>query len=216
MNGAKTYEGMFLVDAGEDFQKASAPVREVLERSEADVLAIKPWDERRLAYEIQGRRRALYVLTYFRLDPQQVSEVERDSKLNDGIIRSMIFRKDSLDESELQADTPATASSSAGPEGSEQTGGERGARPEQPADKAEQPTVTKEQAQGEKATPDEDQPAPDTEAHPSKPSEGEDKGAEPEVKKEQTQRAEATPDEDQPAPGTEAHPSKEASEDEQK
>ena len=56
-NKKMTYEGMFLVDPGE-FQAASEPVRNILARSEAEVLAIKPWDERRLAYEILGRKRA--------------------------------------------------------------------------------------------------------------------------------------------------------------
>ena len=65
----KTYEGMFLVDAGNpDFDAATAPIRTVLDRSAAEVLSFKPWDERRLAYEIKGRKRALYVLSYFKLD----------------------------------------------------------------------------------------------------------------------------------------------------
>jgi small subunit ribosomal protein S6 len=105
----KTYEGMFLVDAGNpDFDAASAPIRTVLDRGAADVLSFKPWDERRLAYEIKGRKRALYVLTYFKLDPGNMAELERDIELNEDIIRAMILRKDDLTDEIINAETPAT------------------------------------------------------------------------------------------------------------
>jgi small subunit ribosomal protein S6 len=104
----KTYEGMFLVDAGNpDFDASSAPVRTVLDRSDAEVLSIKPWDERRLAYEIKGRKRALYVLTYFRMDPLKVAELERDIELNEEVLRALILRRDHLTEEVINAETPA-------------------------------------------------------------------------------------------------------------
>jgi small subunit ribosomal protein S6 len=102
------YEGMFLLDAGQpNMETALEPVRNVLERSEAEVLSLKPWDERRLAYEIEGRKRGLYVLGYFKLDPDKVVELEHDCMLNDGIIRMMVLRKESISDAELQAATPA-------------------------------------------------------------------------------------------------------------
>jgi small subunit ribosomal protein S6 len=108
MMNTKTYEGMFLVDAGNpDFDASSAPVRTVLERSEAEVLSMKAWDERRLAYEIKGRKRALYVLAYFRLDPLKVAELERDVELNEGVLRALILRRDNLTDEVINAATPA-------------------------------------------------------------------------------------------------------------
>ena len=107
----KTYEGMFLLEAGNsDFQAASEPVRAVLDREAAEILAIKPWDERRLAYDIRGHKRALYVLTYFRLDPSRVGQVEHECDLNERILRVLILRKDHLGEEEIIAETPAMAS----------------------------------------------------------------------------------------------------------
>jgi len=105
-----TYEGMFLLDAGNpDFQAASEPVRTVLDRNEASVLSIKPWDERRLAYEIKGRRRGLYVLTYFEADPARITEIERDCQLDERILRVLLLRSDGLTEETIEAATPATA-----------------------------------------------------------------------------------------------------------
>ncbi len=108
----KTYEAMFLLDAGNsDFHAASEPIRTVLERSEAETLAMKPWDDRRLAYEVQGRRRGLYVLTYFHADPSRITEIEHDCQLDERILRVLILQKDHVSESELEAETPAAVAS---------------------------------------------------------------------------------------------------------
>jgi len=104
-----TYEGMFLVDAGNpDFEAASEPIRAVLERHEAKALAIKPWDERRLAYEIRGRRRGLYVLSYFEADPLQVADLEHDCQLDERIIRLLVLRRDDLTDEIIHGETPAS------------------------------------------------------------------------------------------------------------
>ncbi len=113
MTAKRTYEGLFLLDAGQpDFEAASRPVRSLLERYQADILSIKPWDERRLAYEIQGRRRGLYVLTYFAVDPAHMSEIEHDCELSEQILRSMILHKEALTQEQINAETPVTSGAS--------------------------------------------------------------------------------------------------------
>ncbi len=109
----KTYEAMFLLDAGNtDFESTSAPVREVLERADAEILSIKPWDDRRLAFNIKGRKRALYVLTYFKADPSRIDELQHDIQLNDRLLRAMILSGDHVNEEQINADTPATLAES--------------------------------------------------------------------------------------------------------
>ncbi len=109
----KTYEAMFLLDAGNtDFESTSAPIREVLERADAEILSIKPWDERRLAFKIKGRKRALYVLTYFKADPSRIDEMQHDIQLNDRLLRAMILSGDHVSEEQINADTPATIAES--------------------------------------------------------------------------------------------------------
>jgi small subunit ribosomal protein S6 len=78
-------------------------------RFEAEILSFKPWDERRLAYEIMGRKRGLYVLSYFKLDPLRMHEVEHDCRLDERILRALILRKDRpLTQEQIDAPTPAT------------------------------------------------------------------------------------------------------------
>lgn len=118
MDNKKTYEGMFLLDAGNpDFQAACEPIRVVLARSEAEILTMKLWDERRLAYEIQGRKRGLYVLCYFKVDPAKMSEIEHDCLLDERIIRTLMLRKDNVTQEQMDAPTPATTHREETPEG---------------------------------------------------------------------------------------------------
>jgi small subunit ribosomal protein S6 len=105
----KTYEGMFLVDSGQpSFEAASEPIRAILARREAEILSLKPWDDRKLTFEIRGRKRGLYVLCYFRLNPLHVVEIEHDCRLDERILRAMILRKDKLTPEQINAETPAT------------------------------------------------------------------------------------------------------------
>ncbi len=106
------YEGLFLLDAGQTPEAALEPIKAVLDRSGAEILVAKPWDERRLAYEIKGRKRGLYLLVYFQVDPLKIADIEGDVKLNDQILRAMLLRKDDISEEEMNAETPATSGES--------------------------------------------------------------------------------------------------------
>ena len=104
-----TYEGMFLLDAGKpNFEDYKTAIMYVLDRAGAELVSMKPWEERKLAYEIEGRKRGMYVLTYFKLDTQKMDKLERDCQLSDDIIRALFLRKDALSEEIINAETPAT------------------------------------------------------------------------------------------------------------
>ena len=104
----KTYEGMFLLEAGQaNFEEAVEPVRTLFTRNQAEVLHLKKWDERRLAYEIRGRRRGLYVLAYFKADPVKITDIERDAQLDEKVLRSLILTADQVSAEMMQAKTPA-------------------------------------------------------------------------------------------------------------
>ena len=65
----RKYEAMFLLDntaATADFEGTAAQVDKILEKHGAELVQKEKWDERKLAYEIKGHRRATYYLVYFR------------------------------------------------------------------------------------------------------------------------------------------------------
>ena len=106
----KMYEAMFLLDAGNpDAEAALAPAREVLARIHAEVLVLKPWDERKLAYEIKGRKRGLYVLAYFNADPLQITPLQHEVELDERILRALVLKTEGLTPEKMNADTPASS-----------------------------------------------------------------------------------------------------------
>jgi small subunit ribosomal protein S6 len=55
-----------------------------------ELVTTSPWGRRRLAYEIRDYRDGFYALYHFNLDPSRVSEVERDLRLNNQVLRSLV------------------------------------------------------------------------------------------------------------------------------
>lgn len=91
----RLYEAMFLADSGEavsDWEGLEKAIRKILSRNRAEVVSLVKWDERRLAYEVQGKGRGTYVLCYFRADGDGVAGIERDVQLSERIMRVLILR----------------------------------------------------------------------------------------------------------------------------
>ena len=94
---ANVYECMFLLDTNKvsgDVPNAAKQLHTILERNHAEVLASRPWDERRLAYPIRNHKKGLYYLTYFRTEGKNLINIERDVALNEMILRSMVLKID--------------------------------------------------------------------------------------------------------------------------
>ncbi len=99
------YEGMFLFpqSAGSDLGGAVAHVESLLDRAEAELLSICKWDERRLAYDIKGNKRGLYILIYFKADRSRIAGIERDCNLSEMLLRTMIVRAEHVPMEEIEA-----------------------------------------------------------------------------------------------------------------
>jgi small subunit ribosomal protein S6 len=85
---------MFLLDTNKvagDVAAAQKQIHALLERNHAEVLASRPWDERRLAYPVKGHKKGLYYLTYFRTEGSNIVNLERDCALNEMILRVLIL-----------------------------------------------------------------------------------------------------------------------------
>jgi len=89
------YEGIFVLDSAKfaiDPDGVSQQVIGILEKSGATVDTHRPWQDGRLAYPIEGHRKALHYLVYFRMDGQGLTDVTRGCKLNDLILRHMVIK----------------------------------------------------------------------------------------------------------------------------
>jgi small subunit ribosomal protein S6 len=56
----------------------------------AKVLSGRRWDERRLAYAINGQQRGTYLLVYFSANTQVLSAIRRDLQFNESLLRFLL------------------------------------------------------------------------------------------------------------------------------
>jgi small subunit ribosomal protein S6 len=94
---ANTYEFMLIFDpnrVASDLPGSVGQIHGVLERNQAEILASRQWDERRLAYPVRGHKKGLYYLMYVRMDGKKLVDIERDLALNENVLRSMILKID--------------------------------------------------------------------------------------------------------------------------
>jgi len=106
----KLYEVLFLVDSGEaaaDWNGINDTIEKTLARGDAEIVSTKKWDERRLAYDIDGKGRGTYILTYFRGDPAKIAAIERAVQLSERIMRMLIIRTDKMSTEDIEKDAPA-------------------------------------------------------------------------------------------------------------
>jgi small subunit ribosomal protein S6 len=104
------YEALFLVDAGEaasDWQGINDHIKKILERNEAEILSMRKWDDRPLAYPIMGKKRGVYIIVYFNALSAKLASIEHDIRLSERIMRSMILRGEHITQADMDKDTPA-------------------------------------------------------------------------------------------------------------
>lgn len=92
---ANVYEGMFILDAnrfGRDPGGISGQIPAMIENLGGEMLVSRLWEERRLAYPIKGQRKGAYWLTYFRIEGEQVSDLKRQCRISDDILRSLFLK----------------------------------------------------------------------------------------------------------------------------
>ena len=94
---ANVYECMFLLDTNKvagDVNNAEQQLLSLVQKHNAEPLAYRPWDERRLAYPIAKHKKGLYYLMYFRTEGKNVASIEHAMALNEMIVRSLIIKID--------------------------------------------------------------------------------------------------------------------------
>jgi small subunit ribosomal protein S6 len=72
-------------------------VQQYLENAETQVFSRKAWGLRRLAYTIKGQREGRYFLVLFAARPDVISELDRNLRVNEGILRHLITRAEGVE-----------------------------------------------------------------------------------------------------------------------
>jgi len=88
------YEGMFLVDSNafaSDPEAITEELMKLLEKAGATVVAHRPWQDGKLAYEIEGRRKGLHYIVCFRMPTSGMDILTRQCQLSDVVLRQMVI-----------------------------------------------------------------------------------------------------------------------------
>lgn len=92
---AQLYECMLMLDTGKvagDMQAVVNQIHGTYEKHKAEVMASRPWDERKLAYPVRKQKKALYYLTYVKADTQALAAIEHDLALNEAVLRYLVLK----------------------------------------------------------------------------------------------------------------------------
>lgn len=90
-----TYEGMFLLDSAKvaaSWDEAVKHVHDILTKHKSEIVASRQWDERRLAYAVEGHKKGTYLLTYFKTEGAALKEIVADCHLSDLILRELVLK----------------------------------------------------------------------------------------------------------------------------
>lgn len=89
------YEGMFILDANRysrDPEGISRLIATIIQDAGGEILVSRLWEERRLAYPINGHRKGVYWLTYFRLKSEKLVEIQRRVQITEEVIRTLFLK----------------------------------------------------------------------------------------------------------------------------
>ena len=91
-----SYETIFIIDAGVDEETKNSLQEKFtsLIAANGTVEAVDEWGKRRLAYEINDRTEGYYVLVDFKAAPEFPKKLDRQYRITDGILRTIIIRKE--------------------------------------------------------------------------------------------------------------------------
>jgi small subunit ribosomal protein S6 len=101
---------MFLVDSAEatsDWKGITKLIKTILKRAKAEIISVRKWDDRTLAYPVQGKSRGAYILCYFRAPAGKIADIEREVRLSERVMRVLILNAENMAQEDIEKDTPS-------------------------------------------------------------------------------------------------------------
>ena len=89
------YENMVILDSNkyaQDPNGLAGLIPGLVGKCGGEVLVSRLWNEQKLAYPIDGHKKGTYWLTYFRLDSQKLTDLTREIRISENIVRSMTLK----------------------------------------------------------------------------------------------------------------------------
>lgn len=90
------YETIFIIDATKTEEETAALVEKFksLIEKHGEIESVDEWGRRRLAYPINDLNEGYYVLINFKSAPDFPTELERNYRITDGILRDIVVKRE--------------------------------------------------------------------------------------------------------------------------
>ena len=108
----RLYEGMFLVDSAQaaaDWEGTLSVLNNILQRADAEIVSMRKWQERKLAYDIDHKTRGTYILCYFNVSGDRIAGIEKDVLLSEKVIRVLVLGTEKRPAEMIEADIKGEA-----------------------------------------------------------------------------------------------------------
>ena len=101
----RLYEGMFLFpqSAAAELGQCADHVKNILNKNNSEILSFSKWDERKLSHIMKGSKRAIFFLTYFKSEPSNIIDIERDCNFSEKLLRSLILSAEHIPDNIIAA-----------------------------------------------------------------------------------------------------------------
>ncbi len=93
----RKYETIFILDP--DLEEAAAQsaiekIKGIVTQGNGEILKVEDWGKRKLAYEVKKKSKGHYILFHFSGTPALLSELERNFRVMDAVIKFQSVRLD--------------------------------------------------------------------------------------------------------------------------
>jgi small subunit ribosomal protein S6 len=92
---SNVYEAMIIFDSNRYARERAglpAEIEKMIQAGAGEVLVSRLWEERRLAYAINGQRKGTYWLIYFRGPSSMLTALNREWEIHEGILRHLVLK----------------------------------------------------------------------------------------------------------------------------
>ena len=91
----REYELVFVISpevADENLGTTTEKVSQFISNRGGSIDKVEPWGRRKLAYPISDFREGNYVLLQFKMDPQNVTDLESSLRISEEVLRYLVVR----------------------------------------------------------------------------------------------------------------------------
>jgi len=105
----RKYETIYILDPDLEegiAQSAIEKIKGIITQGNGEILKTEDWGKRKLAYEVKKKSKGHYILIHFSGTPTLLSELERNFRVMDAVIKFQSVRLDELGPSASEGGVP--------------------------------------------------------------------------------------------------------------